>query len=128
MFSDAHVSRVESGNPARLETSQGCQVTADSIVIATNTPINNMVTIHTKQAAYISYVIGATIPTGSIEPASYWNTLEPYHYVRIQRGSLQQGGEQELLIVGGEDHKAGQADDGEARYARLEAWARERSR
>jgi Rieske Fe-S protein len=32
----------------------------------------------------------------------------------------------ELLIVGGEDHKTGQEDDAEARYARLETWARER--
>ncbi len=126
VFSDAHVTSVESGNQARLKTSHGCLVTADAVVIATNTPINNTVTIHTKQAAYISYVIGATIPAGSIEPVLYWDTLDPYHYVRIQRRSLQQGGEQDILIVGGEDHKAGQADDGEARYGRLEAWARER--
>jgi Rieske Fe-S protein len=31
-----------------------------------------------------------------------------------------------VLIVGGEDHKTGQAGDHEERYARLEAWARER--
>jgi Rieske Fe-S protein len=31
-----------------------------------------------------------------------------------------------VLIVGGEDHKTGQADDGEERFARLEAWTRER--
>jgi Rieske Fe-S protein len=31
-----------------------------------------------------------------------------------------------MLIVGGEDHKTGQADDAPDRYARLEAWARER--
>ena len=30
------------------------------------------------------------------------------------------------MIVGGEDHKTGEADDGEARYARLEEWARAR--
>jgi Rieske Fe-S protein len=30
----------------------------------------------------------------------------------------------EVLIVGGEDHKTGQADDGEQRLAGLEAWAR----
>jgi glycine/D-amino acid oxidase-like deaminating enzyme/nitrite reductase/ring-hydroxylating ferredoxin subunit len=126
IFSDAHVTSVESGKRAKLETSQGCVVTADAVVIATNTPINNIVTIHTKQAPYISYVIGAIIPVGSIEPALFWDTLDPYHYVRTQRESLPEGGEQLLLIVGGEDHKAGQADDGEARYARLEAWARER--
>lgn len=126
IFSDAHVTTVESGKQIKLETSQGSVVTADAVVIATNTPINNMVTIHTKQAAYISYVIGAVIPVGSISPALLWDTLDPYHYVRIHRQSLPEGGEQAVLIVGGEDHKAGQADDAEARYARLEAWARER--
>ena len=30
------------------------------------------------------------------------------------------------MIVGGEDHKTGQADDSSERYARLETWARER--
>src|SRR5213592_2335044 len=35
-------------------------------------------------------------------------------------------GEHEVLIVGGEDHKSGQADDSQERHARLEAWARER--
>ena len=31
-----------------------------------------------------------------------------------------------MLIVGGEDHKTGQADDQHERCDRLEAWARER--
>jgi nitrite reductase/ring-hydroxylating ferredoxin subunit len=39
---------------------------------------------------------------------------------------LQDAGEQELLTVGGEDHKTGQADDAEQRFGRLESWARER--
>jgi Rieske Fe-S protein len=33
---------------------------------------------------------------------------------------------QEILIVGGEDHKTGQADDAGTRYALLEQWTRER--
>lgn len=123
-FSGAHVTKVESGKQARVETSQGCIVTADAVVVATNTPINNMVTIHTKQAAYITYVISATIPPGAVEQALWWDTQDPYHYVRTERRSLPGGGEELLLIVGGEDHKAGQADDAEFRYARLEAWAR----
>jgi glycine/D-amino acid oxidase-like deaminating enzyme len=60
VFSNAHVTSVDSDTPIKLETSQGSVVTADAVVIATNTPINNLLTIHTKQAAYISYVIGAT--------------------------------------------------------------------
>ena len=73
VFSNAHVTSVDSDTPIKLETSQGSVVTADAVVIATNTPINNLLTIHTKQAAYISYVIGATIPSGSIEPALFWD-------------------------------------------------------
>lgn len=126
MFSQAHVTSLETGKQITVETSQGCIATADSVVVATNTPINNLVAIHTKQAAYISYVIGAAIPAGSVEPALFWDTLDPYHYVRIQYQQSHPGGEQAFLIVGGEDHKAGQADDGDARYARLEAWAKKR--
>lgn len=124
-FSGAHVTKVESGKQARVETSQGCVVTADAVVVATNTPINNMVAIHTKQAAYITYVIGAPIPAEAIEQALWWDIQDPYHYVRTQRHSLPDGREELLLIVGGEDHKAGQADDAERRYGSLETWARE---
>jgi Rieske Fe-S protein len=52
--------------------------------------------------------------------ALYWDTLDPYHYVRLQRT----GEAHELLIVGGEDHKTGQADDAAARFDRLAAWMR----
>lgn len=125
-FTEAHVTKVEGGKQARVETSQGCIVTADAVVVATNTPINNLMTIHTKQAAYITYVIGAVIPAGAVEQVLLWDTLDPYHYARTHRQPLPQGGEECLLIVGGEDHKAGQADNAETRYGRLEAWARER--
>jgi len=44
-------------------------------------------------------------------------------YVRVQQAtSGNSGSAHDILIVGGEDHKSGQADDAEARYAKLEAW------
>lgn len=126
IFTGTHAGKIEGGTKARVETSSGFAVTADAIVIATNTPVNDIVTIHTKQAAYTSYVIGALIPRGSITRALYWDTADPYHYVRVQSVSAQDGEDYDLLLVGGEDHKSGQADDGDQRYAHLEAWARER--
>jgi glycine/D-amino acid oxidase-like deaminating enzyme len=39
---------------------------------------------------------------------------------------LQNADKDEVLIVGGEDHKTGQADDARERFERLEAWTRER--
>src|ERR1051325_11726930 len=104
-----------------VKTSNGMVVSAGAIVVATNTPVNDWVTIHTKQAAYRTYVIGVRVPKGSVTKALYWDTPDPYHYVR-----LHDVGNDEVLIVGGEDHKTGQADDADARFARLEAWARER--
>jgi glycine/D-amino acid oxidase-like deaminating enzyme/nitrite reductase/ring-hydroxylating ferredoxin subunit len=125
VYTATHVAKVEGGSQARVETDQGAVVTADAVVVATNTPIIDMVAIHTKQAAYTTYVIGASVPRGTVAKALYWDMEDPYHYVRIQPAS---SGDvpHDLLIVGGEDHKTGQADDGAARHRKLEAWARER--
>jgi glycine/D-amino acid oxidase-like deaminating enzyme/nitrite reductase/ring-hydroxylating ferredoxin subunit len=110
------VTGVEPGPPARIITESGSSVTADFVVCATNTPVIDWLVIHSKQAAYRTFAIGARI-TGSIPPALYWDTADPYHYVRR---------EGDVLIVGGEDHKTGQANDGDERLARLESWTRER--
>lgn len=126
IFTGTHAGKIAGGPNTRVETSNGFAVSAAAIVIATNTPVNDIVTIHTKQASYTSYVIGARIPRGSVTRALYWDTADPYHYVRVQSVSTQEGDDYDLLLVGGEDHKTGQADDGEQRYAHLEAWARER--
>jgi nitrite reductase/ring-hydroxylating ferredoxin subunit len=94
------------------------------VVVATNTPVNDLVAIHTKQAPYMTYVVGLRIPRGSVSQALYWDTEDPYHYVRVYSpGSTSAF---DLLIVGGEDHKSGQADDTAERHGRLETWARQR--
>jgi glycine/D-amino acid oxidase-like deaminating enzyme/nitrite reductase/ring-hydroxylating ferredoxin subunit len=121
IFGGATVEEISGGAPARIRTAEGATVSADAVVVATNTPINDLVAIHTKQAAYLTYVVGLAAPGGTISRALFWDTADPYHYVRLASDA---GGE--ILIVGGEDHKTGQRDDGEVRYARLEAWARER--
>jgi glycine/D-amino acid oxidase-like deaminating enzyme/nitrite reductase/ring-hydroxylating ferredoxin subunit len=121
IYTHTHAARIEGGQPARVTMQDGPIVTAGAIVVATNTPVNDLFAIHTKQAAYRTFVIGATVPTGSVHPGLYWDTLDPYHYVRLSRSS---SSGTDVLIVGGEDHKTGQAQDAEARYAALEKWAR----
>jgi Rieske Fe-S protein len=74
----------------------------------------------------MTYVIGARIPFGSVPRALYWDTADPYHYIRIQSVVSPEGDKHDLLIIGGEDHKTGQADDGQTRHLNLENWARER--
>jgi glycine/D-amino acid oxidase-like deaminating enzyme/nitrite reductase/ring-hydroxylating ferredoxin subunit len=123
IYTETHAAEVEGGESAHVETQNGYTVHADAVVVATNTPINDLLAIHTKQAAYRTFVIGAAVPPGSINRGLYWDTPDPYHYVRLTR-SL--SAESDVLIVGGEDHKTGQADDTEARYLKLEKWARAR--
>jgi glycine/D-amino acid oxidase-like deaminating enzyme/nitrite reductase/ring-hydroxylating ferredoxin subunit len=116
IFTGTHAELVEGGVPALVHAGRHV-VTADHVVVATNVPINDRLAIHTKQAPYMTYVIGARVPAGAVPKVLAWDTGDPYHYLRMQ---------DDLLIVGGEDHKTGQATDTPERYGRLEAWARKR--
>jgi glycine/D-amino acid oxidase-like deaminating enzyme len=113
------VAEVLGGPDAHAMTEDGHRIDARHIVVATNTPVNDRVTMHTKQAAYRSYAIALDVPKDSYPGFLLWDMEDPYHYVRLMRG-----GEQEFLIVGGDDHKTGQASDMEGRYRRLEEWTR----
>jgi glycine/D-amino acid oxidase-like deaminating enzyme/nitrite reductase/ring-hydroxylating ferredoxin subunit len=121
IYTETHAVKIEGGDSARIETRDGQTVTSGAVVVATNTPVNDLLAIHTKQAAYRTYVTGATVPAGSIHKGLFWDTMNPYHYVRLSPLSSTA---HDVLIVGGEDHKTGQADDAETRYGRLEKWAR----
>jgi glycine/D-amino acid oxidase-like deaminating enzyme/nitrite reductase/ring-hydroxylating ferredoxin subunit len=126
IFTNTHADHIEGGEKAKVTVGRH-NIHAQAIVVATNVPINDMVAIHSKQAPYMTYVIGARVPKGSVTDALYWDTLKAYHYVRIQPMPAADGhSAYDLLIVGGEDHKSGQADDTEQRHARLESWAETR--
>lgn len=121
------VSKIDGGSPCRVETDGGATVEAGSVVVATNSPISDWVAIHTKQYPYRTYVVSLRVPAGSIPAAQFSDTADPYHYARIHPVRNPGGkAEFDLLIVGGEDHRVGEADDFDARFGRLEAWARER--
>jgi glycine/D-amino acid oxidase-like deaminating enzyme/nitrite reductase/ring-hydroxylating ferredoxin subunit len=124
IFLGTHAAEIEGGDSARVRTSDGRSVVAGAVVVATNSPVNDLVAIHTKQAPYRTFVIGARVPRGSVTRALYWDTPDPYHYVRL--GPDGESAAHEILIVGGEDEKTGQFDDHAERFDRLERWARER--
>lgn len=126
IYTHTHATRISGGRHARVETAGGAIVGCNAIVVATNTPINDRLVIHTKQAPYRTYVIGVEVPVGSVPTVLYWDTADPYHYVRLQTSHTEGSSARDLLIVGGEDHKTGQAEDPEARWARLAEWTRER--
>ena len=65
---------------------------------------------------YSSYAISARLPHGAFPEASFWDTSNPYYYLRIDRGKSH-----DRAIFGGEDHKTGQVDDTAECYTRLES-------
>ena len=132
IFTGTRVVSVEDGDHVKIQTADGYTITAGAAVVATNCPINDRLVIHSKQAPYTTYAICLRV-TRPVEHALFWDTAQtaegekqeigpaPYHYVRFARG--EQG---DVLIVGGEDHKSGQAEDCAQRFAKLERWIRER--
>ena len=123
LFGKTEAKEIKGGETAQVTTTKKHVITADAVIVATNTPINDWVTMHTKQAAYRTYVIGVPVPVGSIPAALFWDTEDPFHYVRVQR--IGDGkASRDILIIGGEDHKTGQHEDLENRYARLLSWGR----
>ena len=126
IFTGSHVTTVRGGLSPCVVTESGHTIVARAVVLGTHTPINNTFAIHTKQVAYRSYVIGLIVPRGIVQPAllwdGYWEEKDvPYHYARLR---LDDSLADELLIVGGEDHKTGRDDDQFSRFDRLESWAR----
>jgi len=132
IFTGTRVVAVKDDEQVRVQTSTNHCITARAAVVATNCPINDRVVIHSKQAPYATYVLALRV-TEQVEPALLWDTAQsaegekqmvgpiPYHYLRFARDD-----EGDVLIVGGEDHKTGQASDFEARFNRLERWTRDR--
>lgn len=116
------VRTVESGETAKVVTDMGRTVTAQSVVCASNAPVIDLVTLHTKQFPYVTYAVGLEVPRGAVPPGLYWDTVDPYHYMRLRAA---EGDGPDELIVGGEDHKSGQDTPGN-RFERLATWARQR--
>lgn len=119
----ARVTDLAGDGPVVATLRSGHTVRADAGIAATNvpSPINNWTGIYTKIAAYRSFVIGLEVDPAAVGDALYWDTADPYHYVRLHRLN-----QRTVLLVGGEDHKTGQPGELTAadRFARLERWAR----
>lgn len=95
-------------------TENGFTVESRYLVVATDSPVNNRFYIHTKQAAFRTYVVGFELKNKMDIPLM-WDTADPYHYIRVAGNTF---------ILGGEDHRTGQ-NPIEDPYKNLIGWARQ---
>jgi hypothetical protein len=79
-----------------------------------NTGLASATLFQTKLALYTSYVVGARVEKGRVPDALFWDTADPYHYLRLEPHR-----NHDLVIFGGEDHKTGQVSDTNACFDRL---------
>jgi glycine/D-amino acid oxidase-like deaminating enzyme/nitrite reductase/ring-hydroxylating ferredoxin subunit len=118
IFSGCHVEKVVDGDRVTIEATGEIRITANKAVVATATPINDRLALHTKLAPYRSYAIALAVGQDSIPDVLAWDTCDPYHYIRLAEHDGKT-----FAIVGGEDHKTGQCDDEAAALDKLESWA-----
>jgi glycine/D-amino acid oxidase-like deaminating enzyme/nitrite reductase/ring-hydroxylating ferredoxin subunit len=94
----------------------------DRVVMATNNPLMGLASItdatllQTKLSLYTSYALGARVRSRTIPEALFWDTRDPYDYLRVDCHPRF-----DYIIYGGEDHKTGQKKNTEKAYARLRA-------
>jgi glycine/D-amino acid oxidase-like deaminating enzyme/nitrite reductase/ring-hydroxylating ferredoxin subunit len=117
-----HVGDKETEDGVEITTEAGPVIHAKAAVFCTNSPTNDKVAIYSKQLPDRTYVIAGRVPKGSAPDALVWDTYEAYHYVRIQPLSETE----DLIIVGGGDHRSGEEYDQNERLNDLENWTRER--
>ncbi len=121
IYGHSHISEVFGGKDAHVTLSNGNRVNCQAIIVASNTPINDLFSVHSKQSSYRTYVISFEIPKNSLHKMLFWDSHFPYHYARIVKGYTASS---DLLFIGGEDHKTGQNDHPEHCYTLLENWSR----
>lgn len=91
------------------------------LMIATHTPLMGKSPLlkatlfQTKLALYTSYVLGARLPSGRLPEGLFWDTNDPYYYVRVDKRP-----ENDYIIFGGKDIKTGQEKDTEQVFKDLQ--------
>ena len=99
----------------------GQAVSCAYVILATHTPLigkSSLVSatvLQSKLALYTSYVVAGRLPAGHIPYGLYWDTMDPYHFLRTEPS---QGGD--IVIFGGADHKTGQVTNTENCYQAVE--------
>lgn len=100
IYENSRVERVDFSGPLFTVRTRRASVTSKDLIIATHKPFDAKGT-RFKKGTYISYVLELRLPAGSIKEGLYWDSANPYHYLRTDRMKGY-----DRVIFGGEDHRA----------------------
>ena len=113
IHTNTHASKIDGGSQARVETEAGPVVTAGAVVVG-HQHAHQRPRGHPHQAGALSHLCDRrTRPARLGHAGAVLGHAGGYHYIRVQL--MERGGD--MLSVGGEDHKAGQAEDDQSESA-----------
>jgi nitrite reductase/ring-hydroxylating ferredoxin subunit len=87
--------------------------------MATHIPFNRVLSLQNQLKPYTSYTVALQLDDLTFPQGLFWDTEEPYHYVRRVTDS-----DRQLLLVGGMDHPTGEVRNTDKNFDMLEAYAR----
>ena len=119
IFENSRVKTVDGEKPCRVITENGAVVTAQDVIISTNIPILDQGLFFAKSYPKRSYLIGAWIDPAKDPQGMFIGADDNYRSIRT---TPHEG--KTLLVIGGEGHKVGEADDTVERFERLAEYAR----
>jgi glycine/D-amino acid oxidase-like deaminating enzyme len=90
----------EAGKGVQITTKSGNTIRAAQVIIATYNPFVQPWWYITKKGMYYSYIIECATPKGILPECIAEDDNNPYNYFRVDSA-----GEQDRLIIGGEDHR-----------------------
>jgi glycine/D-amino acid oxidase-like deaminating enzyme/nitrite reductase/ring-hydroxylating ferredoxin subunit len=118
IFEQTEVTRFEDNG--RELSANGYTVTCGFVFIATDVPLQGRANLasatllQSKIAPYTSYAIGARLTGTPVPDALFWDTSDPYFFLRIDPHE-----DGQYAVFGGMDHKTGQGNAKES-FKRLE--------
>jgi glycine/D-amino acid oxidase-like deaminating enzyme/nitrite reductase/ring-hydroxylating ferredoxin subunit len=119
IFEHSRVVAVEDGATPIVHLESGLEVRARHVFFATDAAPHRFF-LQTKVHPYRSYVLAYETPHERA-PGLFWDTYEPYHYLRTADVSGSS-----YLLVGGADHRTGTESETEKHYDELSKYVFER--
>ncbi|HEX7878594.1 MAG TPA: FAD-dependent oxidoreductase [Candidatus Eisenbacteria bacterium] len=127
LYADSPAESVAGGAEPVVTMANRRTIRAKAVIVATNSPMNDYVSIHLMQKAFRTYVVGGLVPGDTIARALFWDTADPFHYVNVIPAAALVGRSvpdgHDLLLIGGEDHRTGRGDPTAERFDQLIEWA-----
>lgn len=121
IFEHTTYESVEEADDVTIVRANGHEIRCKYLVMATHNPLKGKkgvlttTLLQTKLHLYTTYVIGARLPEATVPEALYWDTHDPYEYLRIEEHA-----DHQYAILGGYDEKTGQESDNEQVFSSLE--------